>query len=266
MNPDNTQLVNNQLPTNINIDDDPPIFDVQKDPKKSLIRKSSAGPNEVQGVDGVGATSISSNPPTSLSPADGYSVKQGITKVTTKLKLPYGAQKKDVYRYIWQYDWLSPDFFDEDEITQRTISGTSMAVINLWPNDNFYWRVCALYKDGTHGDWSPVMEITTVKTKGPSLSLPGNNSKQKKEIIKFKWSKPTGIPKSVDDYYYYLEVSTDPTFENLDYVFRDLTSNSFQTTDIITEDFPERYYWQVSVFKKEGGESSDYSKVRSFLR
>jgi hypothetical protein len=125
--------------------------------------------------------------------------------------------------------------------------------------------VAAIYKDSTVSDWTPSSLINVPKVKPPKLSSPGNNSKQKNTLIKFKWSKPKGIPASS---YYYLQITSDPTFAVVDYGASELTSTSLTASAPAPNSLATRYYWRVLVYnsKDDTWDFSDYSAVRSFLR
>jgi hypothetical protein len=212
-------------------------------------------------ADSVVVTGGASDIPSALYPADGTLLKTGVTKVVIMWNLPAGYTKKEVKGYHWQFSDESAFDYGFD------ISGkwNKIIISGLWPNQDYYWRVKTLFKDGTESDFSPTCEVSTALTKAPALSSPKNNSKQVKPAIKFSWKKPVGTPKSY--VHYMLQYSTDPTFATYDYWTTTKTSLSVPASYIPKANLTLSYYWRVQVL--DGSETQQFSAMsasRMFIR
>ncbi|MEI6290258.1 MAG: fibronectin type III domain-containing protein [Chloroflexota bacterium] len=204
-------------------------------------------------------TPVYAGGPPSISPSDGSTVAQGNSSVTLKWKLPVFASKQNVSKYHIQ---ASADSGFISLLKEKTQTGTSLAFGDLMPNTSYFWRVQAVYKDGSFGSWTSAAFKTNI-TKALKLGAPGNNSKQTKTLVNFTWSKPAGTPKA--GYQYVLQYSTDPNFASYTEV-KDLlkTTNS---SDIAISNPPVTIYWRVRLLSADGAVNfSDFSATGSFLR
>jgi len=219
-------------------------------------------------IDSAGATGFTvtirnGGGPTSLSPADGTALAQGKTSSSLKWKLPLYVSKKQVSSYRVQ---ASTDSGFGSLMIDKYQSGTSLTWKGLLPDMSYYWRVQPIYKDGSIGTWSS-SSFHTVMTKAPKLGAPGNYSKQKKETVKFTWSKPTGTPSS--GYYYTLQYGTDNTFTDVGQTttVNNLLKTNYSTLSIPTGTLTNTIFWRVKLTNSDW--TKDYSGFETahyFLR
>jgi hypothetical protein len=118
-------------------------------------------------------------------------------------------------------------------VSEDTISDTTVNILALNPNTDYYWRVRGWNSSGV-SDWSTVRKFTTIDTPHTPVQLKPDSSDTVSKSVQFSWSS------NINDSVYILDISLVSNFASI--FSRDTITDTFKSktlTDTTT------YYWRV---------------------
>ncbi len=141
-----------------------------------------------------------------------------------------------------------------DPISREPMAGRIAEYIGI---DAIHDTVSTIWTDTRNGNQDCYAARFVIPFQPPRLYLPENGTINAGEYPEFRWS--TCWHETQDSYR--LEISTDPDFGSVDYIYDALNDNNFTAATPV--DAHTVYYWRVKAFRSIG-DSTDYSETFSF--
>ncbi len=135
-----------------------------------------------------------------------------------------------------------------------TTSSTSQAVTGLSGGTLYYWRVTTTATFGSSGVSNSWTFTTAIAPGPPTLSIPTEGNTNVKLRPTFVWT-PTGA--AADSFR--IQITPDPTFYYVPYLFTTTSSNYTFLTDLSTA---APYYWRVKAYNAGGSAVSSIDTFR----